>query len=630
MKLELSRRDLFLAGGGAVAGIALSPVPWKLLDDLAIWTQQPSTPTPRPAGPLAFRHTSCSLCPASCGLKARCFGAQPVGFSAVPGHPASDGGLCPLGLTAHHLARHPLRASLPERLSGGRRERIDRAAAVATLSAALAACGKDPKRTFAVVDGRPGRSLSRTWRDLAAATGGLYVTPPAAGASRSLETLGKRFDGGALALGVDFSKARRVVSFGTPVLTDAGAPGLLARLRAESRRRPAAERIEVIQVEATRSRSAALADRFVPIAPGTETAFALGLAHVLLDEKLADAAFLGARTSGLDEFASLAARFAPALVEQKTGVPAAVVTSIARDLASHRPSIVLGGAPAAAPLSAETEAAIAALNLILGAPFGPLPARADAPREADGEAKLASVTSLDALPDGSVGLLLLDATVAEGLVPWERLKRALAEGALVVSLSPFRAGLGEKAGLLLPGPAPLEESLELEGPADAALATLAFAPALLSPPKDLVLPDEIVREAATAAGLSLPGPSTGRAAALLASKRGRIYDPAAASFVPLADVASAEALSELFARGACWVDATTSEPKGRFALLRDGEAPRLLEAALGAPSALPARLTTLPRESVSAAPPSLLLTKLTRETTLFTPPAAATATAARA
>ncbi len=125
MKLELSRRDLFLAGGGAVAGIALSPVPWKLLDDLSIWTQQPPTPTPRPAGPLAFRFTSCTLCPASCGLKARCFGAQPVGFAAVPGHPASDGGLCPLGLTAHHLAKHPLRVDLP-RARLGREARADR------------------------------------------------------------------------------------------------------------------------------------------------------------------------------------------------------------------------------------------------------------------------------------------------------------------------------------------------------------------------------------------------------------------------------------------------------------------------------------------------------------------------
>ncbi|MBK6405178.1 MAG: hypothetical protein IPF66_09105 [Holophagales bacterium] len=98
----------------------------------------------------------------------------------------------------------------------------------------------------------------------------------------------------------------------------------------------------------------------------------------------------------------------------------------------------------------------------------------------------------------------------------------------------------------------------------------------------------------------------------------------------MGDVADTNALGELFARGACWVDDATPEPKGRFALLRDGEAPRLLEAALGAPSSAPALPTSLPREALSAAPPSLLLTKLTRETALFTPPAAANATAARA
>ena len=626
MKLELNRRDLLLAGTGAVAGIALSPVPWKLLDDLSIWTQRPPTPTPRPAGPLAFRFTSCGLCPAACGLKARCFGAQPVGFAPVPGHPASDGGLCPLGLTGHHLANHPLRATGPERVSGGRRERIDRAAAVAALSAALGACTRE-KRTFAVVDGRPGRGLSLTYRALAAATGGHYVTPPAAGAARSLEALGRRFDGGPLALGVDYGKARRVLSFGVPVLTDAGTPGLLSRLRADGRRRPRTERVEVIHAGASRGRSAALADRFVPLAPGTEAAFALGLAHVLLDEKLADAAFLSARTTGLADLEALAARFAPALVEQKTGVPAGAVAALARDLAANGPALVLGGDPAAAPLSPEAEAAIAALNLLLGAPFGPLVPRGEAPRETGGEAALAPATSLDAVPGGSVGLLLLDATVPEGLVPWERLERLLAEDAVVVSFSPFRAGLGERATLLVPGTAPLEEAAELEGPPDAPRATLALAPVLVSPPKDLALPAEVLREAAAAAGFPLPAPAAGRAAALLASKRGHVFDPTAASFVALGDLSSPDALGELLARGGCWVDDPAPEQKGRFALLGEGEAPRLLEAALGSPSAPPALRASLPRQGTSAAPPSPLLTKLTRETALFTPPAAATAKA---
>lgn len=621
MKLEVSRRDLLLAGTGAAAGIVLSPVPWKALDDLSIWTQRPPTPTPRPAGPLAFRFTSCTLCPAVCGLKARCFGAQPVGFAGVPGHPASDGGLCPLGLTAHHLAKHPLRAVAPERVSGGKRETIDRAAAAAALAAAISAAAKDPKRSLLVVDGRPGRSLSRTFRALAAATNGRYAVPGSP--SSALDALAARFDG-PLSLGVDVSKARRVVSFGAPVLTEAGTPGLLARLRAEGRRKPKAERLEVVHVGATRTKSAGLADRFVPIAPGTEAAFALGLAHVLLDEKLADAAFLAARTTGLAGLEALAARFAPPLVEQKTGVPAADVVALARDLSAGRPAVVLGSDPAE-PLSAEADAAIAALNLLLGAPSGPLVARRAAPAEADGDAKLAAVTALDAVPERSVGLLLLDGTVPEGLVPWARLEKLLADGAVVASFSAFRAGLGEKATLLLPGPAPLEEAVELDGPADAPLATFALAPALLAPPKELVLPEELLREAASAAGLELPPPGAGRAAAILAAKRGQLFDPATATTTPVSSLADAAALETAFAAGACWVDDPAPAPAGRFALLPDGEAPRLLESALGAPGPEPVRVAALPRTALSASPSSPLLTKLTRETALFPAPTAARA-----
>ena len=80
-------------------------------------------------------------------------------------------------------------------------------------------------------------------------------------------------------------------------------------------------------------------------------------------------------------------------------------------------------------------------------------------------------------------------------------------------------------------------------------------------------------------------------------------------------------------RGGCWVDDPTPDSKGRYALLREGEAPRLLEAALGGPKAVPAPPATLPHATVSAAPPSPPLTKLTRETSLFPAPPAVTARA---
>ena len=39
MNSRISRRDVLKLAGGAGLGILLSPLPWKLLDDSAIWTQ---------------------------------------------------------------------------------------------------------------------------------------------------------------------------------------------------------------------------------------------------------------------------------------------------------------------------------------------------------------------------------------------------------------------------------------------------------------------------------------------------------------------------------------------------------------------------------------------------------------
>ena len=38
--MTVTRRDILWGLGGGLAGAALTPVPWKLLDDTAIWTQR--------------------------------------------------------------------------------------------------------------------------------------------------------------------------------------------------------------------------------------------------------------------------------------------------------------------------------------------------------------------------------------------------------------------------------------------------------------------------------------------------------------------------------------------------------------------------------------------------------------
>ncbi|HET7659158.1 MAG TPA: molybdopterin oxidoreductase family protein [Oryzihumus sp.] len=78
--------------------------------------------------------------------------------------------------------------------------------------------------------------------------------------------------------------------------------------------------------------------------PGTDLAVLLGLLHVVLAEDLADTAYLGARTTGLDRLRRSVTCWWPERAEQVTGVPADLLRRTARLLAAASPS--RGGAGA--------------------------------------------------------------------------------------------------------------------------------------------------------------------------------------------------------------------------------------------------------------------------------------------
>ena len=82
-----------------------------------------------------------------------------------------------------------------------------------------------------------------------------------------------------------------------------------------------------------------LGGEWIPIRPGTDTAMMLALSQVLLAEGLADRAFLGRYCTGAAAFeASLEGR-TPEWAEEITGVPAARIRALAREMAAARTMI---------------------------------------------------------------------------------------------------------------------------------------------------------------------------------------------------------------------------------------------------------------------------------------------------
>ncbi|MRX45122.1 molybdopterin oxidoreductase family protein [Agromyces kandeliae] len=132
----------------------------------------------------------------------------------------------------------------------------------------------------------------------------------------------------------------------------------------------------LIVVDPRRTATARLTDDgqglHVQPAPGTDLMLLLGLAHVVIAERLADEDYVAARTTGFAALRRSVAQWWPERVQSVTGVPAATIRAIARRLAAGGRTFILTGRGVEQHVDG-TDTATAAINLalLLGLPGRP-------------------------------------------------------------------------------------------------------------------------------------------------------------------------------------------------------------------------------------------------------------------
>jgi thiosulfate reductase/polysulfide reductase chain A len=89
------------------------------------------------------------------------------------------------------------------------------------------------------------------------------------------------------------------------------------------------------------TKTAALAHEWHAIRPGTDMAFFLAIAHVLIEEQLYDRAFVAEKTSGFEQLADHVKPYAPEWAEKECQIPAADIRRIARELAAAAPAAMV-------------------------------------------------------------------------------------------------------------------------------------------------------------------------------------------------------------------------------------------------------------------------------------------------
>jgi anaerobic selenocysteine-containing dehydrogenase len=127
--------------------------------------------------------------------------------------------------------------------------------------------------------------------------------------------------------------------------------------------------VKIIDVDPRMAPTTQLADIHLQLRPGTDGALALGMARVIINEKLYDSDFVHKWTEGFQEFSDYVQRFTPEKVEEITGVAAEKMVTAARVYASNKPT---GWITSASPTvhhwnGCQNHRAISAMTALTGA-----------------------------------------------------------------------------------------------------------------------------------------------------------------------------------------------------------------------------------------------------------------------
>lgn len=366
--MKIGRRSFLSLGIGGIAGIMLSPLPWKLMDDSAIWTQTwPWTPVP-PKGEATYVNSACTLCPGGCGISVRKINGRAVKIEGIEGHPVNDGGICVLGLSGLQLLYGPTRIRFPLKRVGergaGKWSEISWEEAISEVAQKLGDLRKNGQsESVACLSGNDKGTVPALFKRFFSAYGSSnFMRMPSVSDSYELAVL--RSSGQKAQLAFDIENSDFILSFGSGIIEGWGSP--VHMIRANSIVRKAGGKI--IQIEPRLSNTAAKSDKWIPVNPGTECALALGIANVIISKSLFNKNFVDSNTSEFNKFAAFVKSFYSIdNVEKITGIKKETIEALALEFAgAAKPVAVCGRGQGKVQGSLGEVMAVQALNALVG------------------------------------------------------------------------------------------------------------------------------------------------------------------------------------------------------------------------------------------------------------------------
>ena len=102
----------------------------------------------------------------------------------------------------------------------------------------------------------------------------------------------------------------------------------------------------VICIDPRRSRTAEQSDQHIAIRPGTDALLAAGIAHVMIEEDLADLDYMRSAALDFDDYCAQVKLWSPDRVAEACGIEPEIIVNLARSFAAAKPAVIrVGVAP---------------------------------------------------------------------------------------------------------------------------------------------------------------------------------------------------------------------------------------------------------------------------------------------
>jgi len=135
-------------------------------------------------------------------------------------------------------------------------------------------------------------------------------------------------------VGIDYANTRYIVLYGRNIFESLEIKPINNLLSAMEKG------AKLTYIDPRVSITAAKADRYWMIRPGTDLALNYALIHTILKEKLHDAVYVRRWVKGLKELQAFVEPYTPAWAEAETGIPAPEIITLAREAAAAKPAVV--------------------------------------------------------------------------------------------------------------------------------------------------------------------------------------------------------------------------------------------------------------------------------------------------